>query len=281
MTYNDLSSAAQKHMNLEEKQAAIKQSLAISMRPLIELQLKLLGYLQSTMEALGPYGGMIATIIAVVVFFGAKLAVLASQMGLIGPASQGAAMGIRSVGSATSTLTAAAPAIPVLLSIAAVFASIGLAALGIGYGITMVVSSFVEMASATSSLAKAIAGLDTDKLEAMSDLDLSMSADLETTRLVKDTLVAASNITPENVENVKQVSNHLVKMAAETADLGNVAIINAINKMFKDTSTASAGKPATSTASAQEVVLEVDGTRLGKILMPYVEKALRPNVRVT
>ena len=281
MSYNDLSDAAQKNMSLEEKQEAIKRSLAISMRPLIELQLKLAGALQTVMEFLGPTGGMIVTVTGIVIFFGAKLAILAGEMGLIGPAAAPASHGLRALGQAAATLTAAAPAIPVLLSIAAVFVSIGLAAVGVGYGLSLAISSIVDMVSATAKLASALAGLEIDKLKDMAGIDLSMSADLETTRVVKDTLVAASNLTPENIENVKQVSDHLIRLTAETADLGNVAIINAINNMFKDTAAASATAGGAQASAATEVVLEVDGARLGKILMPYVEKATRPNVRVT
>ena len=282
MTYNDLSTAAKEHMTIEEKMAAIKRSLAISMRPLIDLTLQFLGGIQSVMEALGPYGGMIVTVIGVVMFLGTKMVLLARSLGLIGPAAAPAAAGLRSIGTAAATVTAAAPAIPVLLSIAAVFASIGLAAVGIGYGISLVISSFSEMASVTAALASAIAKLDMDKLDAMSDIDISMTADLETTRVIKDTLVAASNMTPDSVENVKQVSDHIVRLAAETADLGNVAIINAINQMLKDVATPTAAPAAAQrTAGGSEVVLEVDGTKLGKVLMPYVERALRPNVRST
>jgi hypothetical protein len=76
----------------------------------------------------------------------AALATVAGTQALAASTAAPAAGGIRAMGSALGAFgKAAIPAIPVLLSIAAVFASVGIAAAGIGFGIKMAADGFVSI----------------------------------------------------------------------------------------------------------------------------------------
>ena len=76
----------------------------------------------------------------------AALATVAGTQTVVASTAAPAAGGIRAMGSALGAFgTSAAAAIPVLLSIAAVFASVGIAAAGIGFGIKMAADGFVSI----------------------------------------------------------------------------------------------------------------------------------------
>lgn len=198
MTYNDLSAAAQANMTVQEQLAAIQQSLAISMRPVVELTAKFLGYIQTMFSWLDGWVGIIALATGVIAFLGVKLALLATSLGLIGPAAGSAAAGVvgssRSIGSAvmamargvgrafmtlsTSIATglgtlgtglaglaaAGSAAIPLLLTIALVFAGLALSTLAVGWAISSIIDSVSNLISST------LAGLE--NVSKLADFDL-------------------------------------------------------------------------------------------------------------
>jgi hypothetical protein len=77
---------------------------------------------------------------------------------------------------------------------------------------------------------------------------------------------------------MKQVSEQIIRLTTETAAAGNTAQLQVIREIIKENNQPAAG--GAQTAQAPEVILEVDGIRLGKIIMPYVEKSLKVDTRV-
>ena len=134
------------------------------------------------------------------------------------------------------------------------------------------------IAAAVGALSLALWFLDTDPLEDLAKMGTSIATAAPGLTATKETLVAASSMTPENVESMKQVSEQIIRLTTETAAAGNTAQLQVIREIIKENNQPVAG--GTQTAQAPEVILEVDGIRLGKIIMPYVEKSLKVDTRV-
>ena len=306
MTYNDLSDAAKENMGIQEKLDAIVNSLAMSLETLSGVIGSVLNFIQTVQQATNGWAGVIAGLTGVMLFaigvmlsFGAKIATISTALGATSAAAAPASAGISSVGAAIGGAgTAAAPAVPVLLSIAAVFASIGVAAAGVGYAISSIIDSIGGLIDTTSEGMQKVAGLvgmdligvasDFDEIadsvdrlgSSLASLDVSKLEKLAKTNMELTTRVRAQTTT-QNTEVLNNVVNTAAAAGTMTRfeQLRTVEIAN--NQQVAQAAPAAAAAGGATPLGYNEVVLQVDGRSLGKIVIPIMEKALSIQPKVT
>ena len=190
--------------------------------------------------------------------------------------------------------------------------AIGAAAMMVGFGVKLAAEGMAKLVGSFSSLSdQGLEAIDTFAgvagsvgmlslalgslgpatllavlaLAALSAVDLSMTSDIEATRVVKDTIVAATAVTPAAAANVEAMSDQIIRMHAETADAGTNTVLKTIKEVLVGSSPITPAGQTTGPRSTQpsgqppiNVVLEVDGRQLAKVLMPAVEKRFKPSV---
>jgi len=106
-----------------------------------------------------------------------------------------------------------------------------------------------------------------------------MTSDIEATRVVKDTIIAATAVTPETATNVEAVTDQIIRLHADTASAGTNTVLQTIKEVF----VATAGPQASAAGAAAapiNVVLEVDGREIGRAAMPAINKRFKASVKV-
>ena len=306
MTYNDLSDAAKENMGITEKLDAIVNSLAYSFDFLINAVLTVLGWIQWVQKATDGWAGRLLGLLFVVKLVGKGLGLFAAgavkgvftAFTSMTAAAAPAAGGIQTVGTAIGTAgAAAAPAVPALLSVAAVFASIGVAATGVGFGISLIIDSISGLISTTSEGMEKVAGLvgmdligvaddfddiadSVDRLgSSLASLDMSALEKLAKTNMALTTRVRAQTTT-QNTE----VLNNVVNTAAAAGTISRFEQLRTVELANNQqvAQAAPAAQAATGTPIGyNEVTLKVDSRDLGKVMIPIMEKAFSIQTKVT
>jgi hypothetical protein len=115
-----------------------------------------------------------------------------------------------------------------------------------------------------------------EALRSFSDVDLAMTSDIEATRVVKDTIVAAKGVTPETATNMEAVTEQI----ADTANAGTNTVLETVKEVLVGAqgggATAAAGAGA---ATPINVILQVDGREIGRAAMPAVNKKFKASVK--
>ena len=216
--------------------------------------------------------------------------------------------GLASIGTGLGAFAAAGTAaIPLILVISGALVAMGFAAKLIYEGISKVIDSISNLISTTAdgveklyklkdfdfvatalgiggiaaavgALGLALWSLDTDPLKELAKMGSSIATAAPGLTATKETLVAASSMTPENVESMKQVSEQIIRLTTETAAAGNNAQLQTIKEIIRETGQA-AGAPARAPAGNTEVTLQIDGRNFGKILIPQVMSEINKIVK--
>jgi hypothetical protein len=161
-----------------------------------------------------------------------------------------AAGGIQAVGTAIGTAgAAAAPAVPALLSVAAVFASIGVAATGVGFGISLIIDSISGLISTTSEGMEKVAGLvGMDLIGVADDFDdIADSVDRLGSSLASLDMSVLEKLAKTNMTlTAKTNMSALEKLAKTNMTLTAKADMSALEKLAKTNMTLTAkAVPAT------------------------------------
>jgi hypothetical protein len=119
-----------------------------------------------------------------------------------------------------------------------------------------------------------------EALRSFSDVDLAMTSDIEATRVVKDTIVAAKGVTPETATNMEAVTEQIIRLHADTANAGTNTVLETVKEVLVGAqgggATAAAGAGA---ATPINVILQVDGREIGRAAMPAVNKKFKASVK--
>ena len=203
---------------------------------------------------------------------------LAFAVGTLGAAGTAGAVGLLAIGAAAFLIGAgiglAATGMANLVASFSTFTEQGVEAMMVFTGLVGVLGLLVPLLAALGPTA-VISAL---ALAGLSALDLSMTSDVEATRVVKDTIVAATAVTPDTATNVEAVTDQIIRLHADTANAGNNTVLQTIKEVFVGATGGAA--PAAATAAAPvNVVLEVDGREIGRAVMPAINKRFRASVK--
>tara|TARA_R100001163_G_scaffold11798_1_gene10854 strand:- start:2440 stop:5088 length:2649 start_codon:yes stop_codon:yes gene_type:complete len=203
---------------------------------------------------------------------------LAFAVGTLAAAGTAGAIGLLAIGAAAFLIGAgiglAATGMANLVASFSTFTEQGVEAMMVFTGLVGVLGLLVPLLAAIgpTALISAMA------LAALSALDLSMTSDIEATRVVKDTIVAATAVTPDTATNVEAVTDQIIRLHADTANAGNNTVLQTIKEVFVG-ATGGAAPAAAAAAAPVNVVLEVDGREIGRAVMPAINKRFRASVK--
>ena len=203
---------------------------------------------------------------------------LAFAVGTLAAAGTAGAIGLLAIGAAAFLIGAgiglAATGMANLVASFSTFTEQGAEAMMVFTGLVGVLGLLVPLLTALGPAA-VISAL---ALAGLSALDLSMTSDVEATRVVKDTIVAATAVTPDTATNVEAVTDQIIRLHADTANAGNNTVLQTIKEVFVG-ATGGAAPAAAAAAAPVNVVLEVDGREIGRAVMPAINKRFRASVK--
>ena len=203
---------------------------------------------------------------------------LAFAVGTLAAAGTAGAIGLLAIGAAAFLIGAgiglAATGMANLVASFSTFTEQGAEAMMVFTGLVGVLGLLVPLLAALGPTA-VISAL---ALAGLSALDLSMTSDVEATRVVKDTIVAATAVTPDTATNVEAVTDQIIRLHADTANAGNNTVLQTIKEVFVG-ATGGAAPAAAAAAAPVNVVLEVDGREIGRAVMPAINKRFRASVK--
>lgn len=203
---------------------------------------------------------------------------LAFAVGTLGAAGTAGAIGLLAIGAAAFMIGAgiglAAEGMSYLVASFSTFTEQGVEAMLVFTGLVGVLGLLIPLMAALGPMAL----LSALALTAFSGLDLSMTSDIEATRVVKDTIIAATAVTPDTAANVEAVTDQIIRLHADTTNAGNNTVLQTIKEVFVGASGGAA--PAAAAAAAPvNVILEVDGREIGRAVMPAINKRFKASVK--
>ena len=227
-------------------------------------------------------GAMFAALLGITIVMGGMVAAviaLALAVFLLGTASTVTVFGILALGAAALAIGfgigLAAEGMAKLVESFSTMTGPAVEAMLVFTGLVGVLGLLIPLMAALGPMAL----LSALALTAFSGLDLSMTSDIEATRVVKDTIIAATAVTPETATNVEAVTDQIIRLHADTASAGTNTVLQTIKEVF----VATAGPQASAAGAAAapiNVVLEVDGREIGRAAMPAINKRFKASVKV-